>query len=112
MLYLANAFALQMLEEPNVILTVRTLNIDQAKELLDEMEFHSVVGHQDTANVFSNLLGMDIRFNRESITLGDRDALLVGQVTGGRLPEGATKLPEGATISWKLVIGKSFEDLF
>jgi hypothetical protein len=37
------------------------------------------------------------------VTLAKGDMVLVGQVTGGRLPEGATTLPAGVTIQWLLV---------
>jgi hypothetical protein len=36
-----------------------------------------------------------------SLVPGDR--VLVGQYSGTRLPEGATTLPEGATIRWLVV---------
>ena len=74
----------------------------------------SAVGHADTAAVFSKELGEDVEFNRISLKFGEEfnrislkfgesDVLLVGQLTGPRLPEGSTTLPEGATISWLAV---------
>lgn len=63
----------------------------------------SVVGHADTAAVFSTLLGREVGFNRESVKLSPDQILLVGQYSGPRLPEGATSLPEGAAIEWWLV---------
>lgn len=63
----------------------------------------SVVGHADTAAVFTALLGREVEFNRESVKLPPGQILLVGQYSGPRLPEGATSLPEGATIEWWLV---------
>lgn len=63
----------------------------------------SAVGHADTAAVFSKELGEDVEFNRISLKFGESDVLLVGQLTGPRLPEGSTTLPEGATISWLAV---------
>ena len=47
-----------------------------------------------------NALGIPVPVNRKSIKLGSGDILLVGQYVGPRLPEGATELPENATIEW------------
>ena len=63
----------------------------------------SIIGHENTAAVFSSLLGIDLPMNRESVQLTDKQMLLVGQYSGPRLPEGATELPEGASIRWWLV---------
>jgi hypothetical protein len=60
----------------------------------------SVVGHEDTAGLFSELLGRFVAFNRASTSLAVGDELFVGQYNGPRLPEGATSLPPGATIRW------------
>jgi hypothetical protein len=40
--------------------------------------------------------------NRVNVSLKPGDAAIVGQYIGPRLPEGATTLPEGATIKWLL----------
>ncbi len=63
----------------------------------------SAVGHADTAAVFSSVLGVPIAANRATISLGKGERALVGQYRGPRLPEGATQLPEGATIQWMVV---------
>ena len=63
----------------------------------------SVVGHLGAATDFSTILGREIEFNRESVKLSPAQILMVGQYSGPRLPEGATSLPEGATIEWWLV---------
>lgn len=72
-----------------------------------EREIISAVGHVDTAALFSRLLGREIPVNRISIKLtghaGSGDVALVGQLQGPRLQEGATELPEGASIEWWLV---------
>lgn len=61
---------------------------------------HSIVGHQSTADIFTDILDRPIACNRETLTLTRGDVLLVGQYVGPRLPEGATTLPEGARIEW------------
>lgn len=57
----------------------------------------SIVGHEDTANV------LGVPMNRENITLDDDDVLLVAQLNGGRLPEGATTLPDGFSFTYYIV---------
>ena len=66
-------------------------------------EVVSCIGHADTAAILSGILGMDLPPNRVSVKLTDHDTLLVGQYIGPRLPEGATTLPEGATIEWWVI---------
>lgn len=105
MLYVANAFSLQMLDltrENNVIVTP----VDDPKAVIAEQEFTSVVGHADTARIFSDVLCVDVPAQRLSVKLTKADTLLVGQYIGPRLPEGATTLPEGASIIWLLVTVK------
>lgn len=100
---LANAFSIQMLDVcDQVNLNICKLDIEEVKILLAQ-GFKSVIGHQDTANVLTNVLGMDVAFNRESIKLSKDDMLIVAQLTGGRLPEGATTLPEGARFEFFVV---------
>lgn len=95
MIYLANSFSLQMLnlDELNVLETT-PLSLQETKELLSS-GFISAVGHQDTAAVLTTTLGIDVPMNRVNISLSTSDILIVAQLTGGRLPEGSTTLPEG-----------------
>jgi hypothetical protein len=67
----------------------------------------SAVGHADTAAVFSSLLGVPVPMERRTVTLQPGETALVGQYSGPRLPEGATTLPEEATITWLLVTVRS-----
>jgi len=91
MRYLANAFSLQMLEQFPVRLRVEEIPAPTAEELA---ALESCVGHADTAAV----LGVECR--RVSIQLRPGDTLIVAQLTGGRLPEGATTLPTGLAFRW------------
>lgn len=81
--YLGNAFSLQMIETHPAVIVTR--EVDELPKGLE-----SVVGHEDTARV------LGVPYNRVSIKLGKGDTLYVAQLVGGRLPEGATSLPEGA----------------
>jgi len=66
-------------------------------------EIESVVGHADTAALFSAILSRPVTVNRSSVKLVKDHRLLVGQYIGPRLPEGATTLPEGARIEWWII---------
>ena len=87
--YLVNAFSIQMLEKGGV---VRFEEIDATEVPADVV---SAVGHADTANVLTNMLGFEVPMNRINIALDENTELYVAQLMGGRLPEGATTLPEG-----------------
>ena len=100
MIYLSNAFSLQMLnlsQENN--LTITPLKVGEVKEMLSGTFINSI-GHTDTANVLSNELGFYIDSNRINISLTNNDILIVAQLIGGRLPEGSTTLPEGYSLKF------------
>ena len=65
----------------------------------------SVVGHADTAAILTGMLGFEVPFNRVSFTAQHGDKIYVAQYSGPRLPEGATKLPDGAMIRFYLIEG-------
>lgn len=91
-MYLGNAFSLQMLQgDTEYSLKIDEIDLEEVKKL----SFCSVVGHEDTANVLTGLLGKTVQYNRENIVLHNEDVLYVAQITGGRLMPGATFLPEG-----------------
>lgn len=96
-----NAFSLNMIEAFPASFVVKEIPLEAAKEAAGKIE--SCVGHADTARIFSGLLGADVPFNRATVTLKKGEVALVGQYVGPRLPEGATALPEGATVKWLLV---------
>jgi hypothetical protein len=90
-IYLSNAFSLNMLNlNPEipvpVRLFVRPITLNQVKSLL-ELGFESAVGHQNTAEILSNLLGIEVPYNRTAITLQSGDILIVFQLSI-RLNEG------------------------
>jgi hypothetical protein len=95
--FISNAFALSMIPDSATIRT-RVVNLPAiAHKLANPV---SIVGHADTAALFESMLGIPIAHNRATVTLTTKDQLYVGQMTGGRLPEGATTLPEGYEIKW------------
>ena len=94
--YIGNAFSLNMLEASDYSL-LRVKKVE-ASEVPKEVE--SVIGHPDTATVVSGILGFTVPCNRVNLTLKWSDVLYVAQYRGPRLPEGATQLPEGASIQF------------
>jgi hypothetical protein len=101
--YIANAFSLAML--PRGQHDVQVVDLDGPGHLDGLEGAESVVGHADTAAIFTSELGIEVKFraDRPSIILEPGDRVLVGQFMGGRLPEGATKLPTGVSMRWMMV---------
>ena len=87
--YLTNAFSIQMLSGSA---TVKFEEIDTTEVPTNVI---SAIGHADTAAVLSDILGFEIPMNRTFVTLEEDTEVYVAQLIGGRLPEGATTLPEG-----------------
>lgn len=102
-LIIANAFSLNMLalddgpEMLEICATTRELVLEEIEEFGG---FRSIVGHADTAAVFSAVLGLEVQCNRATFEMEPDVLLIVGQYKGPRLPEGTTALPEGAKIEW------------
>ena len=89
MLYLGNAFSLNMLEgEAERTLRITPINGVEATQMLRAAEFESVVGHPATAAVLSQRLGAKVEANRVNLILRPGDVLLVAQVLMPRLAEG------------------------
>lgn len=93
--FLSNAFSLQMISDFPAVPIIEAIN---ASDIPPDVV--SCVGHSDTARVLSDMLSMDIPCNRQAIKIAKDDTLFVAQVMGGRLPEGATTLPDGMRIQF------------
>lgn len=102
MMQLLNAFSFNMLSSFPAAISVEEISLERAREIL-AAGFNSAVGHADTAAVFGQQLGMTVPAVRSTISLSSGDQVVVGQYRGPRLAEGASVLPEGATIQWLLV---------
>lgn len=100
---LANAFSVQMLTELSdgwIPVTFQEISTADAKELLSD-GFTSAIGHADTSTVVSGILGIEVPTNRISIELKElNDIIIIAQIVGGRLPEGATTIPDGMKIKF------------
>ena len=102
MIYLGNAFSLQMLPAgaPVSISVLPTTGV-AVRNHLQHVKFTCCIGHQDTASVVADALGLPgVVCNRVNVELKPGDVLYVAQLTGGRLPEGAATLPEGFKLNW------------
>lgn len=99
--YILNAFSLNMLAEMPASVRVGEVTLGEAIRLAKGAV--SAVGHENTAAVFSDVLGRSVPTNRMTVALTTGETALVGQYRGPRLEEGATVLPEGATIQWLLI---------
>ena len=95
--YLLNAFSLQMVDVPCIAI------FEEVDELPDGLT--SAIGHADTAKV------LGVEPNRINVRLSDGDIAYVAQLQGGRLPEGATTLPEGCSFKFIKVKVVNFEKL-
>lgn len=93
---LGNAFSLQMLD----LTQVQNIKVTPIQPVDVPADAISVIGHQDMATIVGSILGRPIAFNRVTSRLQKGDILYVAQYTGGRLPQGATTLPDGAAITF------------
>jgi len=98
---ITNAFSLQMLDGDQTV-QIRNISLSAARYFADR-GLVSAIGHPDTAAVVSGQLGVDLPVNRVNVALTEGNSIIVAQLTGGRLPEGATTLPAGFEIVYKMV---------
>jgi len=114
MKYVANAISLGMLDtleeleygsyDPlSVKLEVSRLSPEGARDWVRRESWTSIVGHDDTATLLSELLGVPIIKNRVSTSIKVGDCILVCQYNGERLPERVKTLPPNAAIRYFLV---------
>lgn len=98
MIYLCNAFSIQMLASfDHAQVNLDAITREEFLDMLKGGEWQSAIGHADTAAVLSDMFWLDIPANRVDVKLTDKDTLLVCQLIGGRLPEGSKELPTGFT---------------
>jgi hypothetical protein len=88
-LFVANAFSLEMVPTTTgmVYLRVREIDTQTASTLLRSQPFISAIGHESTAKLLSEILGVDIPVNRIQLQLQKGDVLVVVQLLT-RLEEG------------------------
>ena len=99
----SNAFSLNMLDSKPVKVHFAEITASSAADYVRNGAV-SAVGHANTAAVFADVLGEPVEAQRTTVQLRPGDRLIVGQYRGPRLEEGATSLPEDATIEWTLCL--------
>lgn len=99
MRYLGNGFSLSMLPK-GANPGISEVTPDYIGVILRRYDVRSIVGHENTAAILSDIFEFYIPFNRETISLEEGDVFYVAQYSGPRLPEGATALPEGASFRY------------
>ena len=111
MLYLANAFSLNILHISNgrmAHVVVNKIEEGRAAELIRSAcrlsGFNNIIGHQTTDEIIRCIFEDYELFippgQRKSILIHEEDILVVAQYIGPRLEEGTTVLPDYARIEW------------
>lgn len=94
-----NSFSFNMVAAFPTAITAEEIPLERAREIA-AAGLDSAVGHQDTATVFGQQLGVAVPAARATVSLQKGETVLVGQYRGPRMPEGCKELPAGATIQW------------
>lgn len=98
--YLVNGLPLGAVKGSRIV--IRELAAWELIRLKDG-EFVSAIGHADTAKLLTNLLGVDVAFNRMQLEFTADNRYVVAAYCGPRLPEGCTVLPTGTKFRFFLV---------
>ncbi len=86
MIYLVNGLSESMKRDPNMKQIPFALSEKEFSELLELVEFESVIGHEELAEFLTKITGTKIKFNRRAIQASYDDCLLLVSLNG-RLPE-------------------------
>lgn len=101
-MYLCNAFSLNMMA-PQLWSAVRFEAVREEQARVMAACAQSAVGHEATARLLTARFGFEVPCVRSTLELVVGDMCVVAQYKGPRLEEGATSLPEGATLHFALV---------
>jgi hypothetical protein len=69
------------------VIRLRRISIDETREFLSRHPFISAIGHQGTAQLLTQLLGIEIPMNRITVQLEQGD-IFIAFMLKQRLPEG------------------------
>lgn len=100
---LLNAFPIQIVADGSAM-TVRAATLDEARAAL---AVGSAIGHADTAGLLTTILGAPVPMARVTIPTTTAGDVVVAQYSGPRLPEGATVLPDGASLVFRRIMWDS-----
>ena len=87
-IYLSNAFSVSMLptNDKEHLIKIEEITLEEVKTLIND-GFISAVGHEPTAQLLSEMLGISVSPNRIQVKLEKGDVLVIYQLLQ-RLPEG------------------------
>ena len=85
-IYLCNGLSESMKHDPNMIQIPYPLSEQEFCEIINCIEFESVIGHQLLADYLTELTGTDVLFNRKAIQVSYDDMIRLVSMNG-RLPE-------------------------
>lgn len=97
MIPVLNAFSFNMIGHPSGFIRHKDITLEEARSLVAN-GVDSAVGHEDTAQAVSTLLGVSVPCARKSVDMRVGDTALLVQYRGPRLPEGTTVLPIDASL--------------
>ena len=86
LIYLCNGLSESMKRDPNMKQIPLPLSESEFIELIQNIPFKSIIGHQDLADALTMITGTDILYNRQAIRVGYDDCILLVSLDG-RLPE-------------------------
>ncbi len=89
LIYLCNGLSESMKRDPNMKQIPLPLSESEFIELIQNVPFISVIGHQDLADALTMITKRDILYNRRAIQLNYDDCILLVSLNG-RLPEHPT----------------------
>ena len=96
MLYICNAFSLNMLGGlQEAILKIKKIDTEEVKKMIIENknELISAIGHLTTSQILSTMLNREIPMNRIAVSLREGDKAIIFQIRV-RLEEGQVLSPE------------------
>jgi len=89
MLYILNSLIVPVdfQSKQGYVVSLWKIDLETARKIVREMPFTSAVGHEATAKVLTDLLGVEIPHNRIAVKMKDGDSA-IHFVLRTRLPEG------------------------
>jgi len=86
---IGNAFSLSMISTNEATIKIKKISAEEARQLIQNSNNNilSIVGHEGTAAILTQLLGVNVTTNRVQYQLNKDDILIVFQLMI-RLPEG------------------------
>jgi len=82
-----NAFSVNMVQNDSIVIKFRKISLEEAKKIVKDSYVYSIVGHEATAKVLTQLLGVPIMTNRINYSIQPDDILIIFTIPF-RLEEG------------------------